>query len=215
MFPTLLHLQKQFYTVFAGGDYKTPVSLPGVGVDVPVISSRLSSDDYAEAKRENYPLISIQEMEPRFSDRFNNDFMNYEVVGKTPVDAEYLNEVVPHKPVFKRSFFMEMPFDVHFVSKRAKETHAFRQLMLTAFGKMGYLTFDGYPDYEIIDENSVPHKEVVEYTVERVVVDRADGVRQEVFQFVILAWISSGDPELVPLVSDLNIDLSITQQITR
>lgn len=214
MFPTLLDLQKQFYQVFAGANFDMPVNVGGV--DVPVISSRLSSQDYAEARREKYPTISIVEQEPRFSSRFNNDFMNYSVVGTDVVDKPETEggADVPHRPVFQRSFFMEFPFDVHFVTKSAKEEYAFRQLMLTTFGPKGYLTFNGYPDYRIINEQLPRHQEVVEYSINRLKIDREDGVTQEVYQFTVLAWISSGDPELLPLVSQINLDIAVVNSVT-
>lgn len=205
MFPTLLHLQKQFYQVFVGSNFQTPVQVPNIG-DVPAYSTKISSDDYTEAVRESYPQIAIEELMPDFSDRFNNDFRNYQVVGNELVDVSGDN----HRPVFNRSFFMEIPFNVHFVTKKAMEQYRFRQLMTTTFGPKGFLTFDGYPDYEIFEEGvSESHKETIEYSVNRSVVDREDGVLQDVYQFTLLAWISSGDPELLPVIETINIGLTI------
>ena len=204
-----MDFKKQFLTIFVGATYDMPINVPSIGA-IEVIATPLSASNYAQARKEKYPVFSISDTNPLFSSLYHNDVFNYEVIADKifmipDVLDENTQDPVEHKAVFKRSFLMEFGFDVTFATKKVSERDAVRNLFLKTFGNKGFLTFLGYPDYEVIEEGTPRHYETVEYTMERGQIDRADGVLQDTYQFLITAWISSSDPELLPLVKELNV----------
>lgn len=206
MFPSIQDLTSQFIAEFSGPQLDTPYQVSGIADPVLVRHARKSADDYSEEERERYPVISIIDSYPEFSELNNNDVFNYKVIGDESQDATYNGETVPHKPVFSRSFFMLFPFDVHFASLNRAELLNARNHFLTKFGYRGVFIFNGYRDYKLIaDQDRILER--VEYEVTRTEADRNDGINHDIYQFKLNAWISSGDPELLPLLKSLNIDL--------
>jgi len=209
-------VNKGFFKYFMGRKFNTPITLPN-GTKIPGYVSQRSAKNFGQAKPEQYPAFALTPLMPVPSDKSDNDVFNYEYIGNELTDSsskklteeELADEnIIKHLPVFYRPFLFDFKYDVHFVFKDFMDRDSARLLMLQTFGSRGVLEFDGYEVYKLYNDEPVKIKERFFYFVEHTEIPRPDGVLQDVYTFTLEVWISSGDPQILPIVNELNIVLT-------
>ena len=183
MITSTVNVTENMFKQFAGTNLTTPLSLTdgkGEAFDVGVIFFRESSRNFAEATKERYPLISIQEYFPQFLDEWHNEPEN--VVKRFSLFKDTTNDgKFDTVSWIKDPFFMSFRFDVSTACDNFYQDKALALHFLQRFGKSGTLEFNIEPISGIAD--------YVDYTVTANELERSDGIFETNYEFTLKVWL--------------------------